>query len=149
MVLLMRAANDQLGCHRARVAQGGPGPSAAGHRARRRKPASSIRTACRCRNGSSLRDDRARGVVLDDGSEIEARASCRRVDPKHTFLQLCDPIDLAPEFLWRMRNYRTHGTVAKINLALSALPTFHGRFARTRWRARPHRAGRRLSRARV
>ena len=48
-----------------------------------------------------------------------ARAVISAVDPKQTFLRLCDPIDLAPEFLWRMRNYRAQGTLAKINLALS------------------------------
>jgi phytoene dehydrogenase-like protein len=35
-------------------------------------------------------------------------------------------MDLAPEFLWRMRHYRSQGTVAKVNLALSALPAFKG-----------------------
>jgi phytoene dehydrogenase-like protein len=64
--------------------------------------------------------------VLADGTEIRARAVVSGADPKHTLLQLCDPIDLAPEFLWRMRHYRTAGTVAKVNLALSALPTFRG-----------------------
>jgi phytoene dehydrogenase-like protein len=33
-------------------------------------------------------------------------------------------MDLAPEFLWRMRNYRAQGTLAKLNLALSSLPVF-------------------------
>jgi phytoene dehydrogenase-like protein len=57
---------------------------------------------------------------------LRGRAVISGAHPKHTFLQLCDPIDLAPEFLWRMRNYRSSGTVAKINLALSALPSFAG-----------------------
>jgi phytoene dehydrogenase-like protein len=48
------------------------------------------------------------------------------LDPKRTLLGLCDPVHLPPEFLWRMRNYRAHGTVAKLNLALSALPSFTG-----------------------
>jgi phytoene dehydrogenase-like protein len=70
--------------------------------------------------------EQTRGVVLEDGTELRARAVISAVDPKQTFLRLCDPIDLAPEFLWRIRNYRTHGTVAKINLALSAQPAFAG-----------------------
>jgi phytoene dehydrogenase-like protein len=73
-----------------------------------------------------VRDERARGVVLADGTEILARAVVSAVDPRRTFLGLCDPMDLAPEFLWRMRHYRSHGTVAKMNLALSALPAFTG-----------------------
>jgi phytoene dehydrogenase-like protein len=83
------------------------------------------------RTGAAVRrllvhDEQARGVVLEDGTEIEARAVVSAVDPKRTFLRLCDPVDLAPEFLWRMRNYRAHGTVAKVNLALSRLPEFTG-----------------------
>jgi phytoene dehydrogenase-like protein len=48
------------------------------------------------------------------------------VDPKRTFLSLCDAEHLPPEFLWRMKHYRTRGTLAKVNLALSALPSFTG-----------------------
>jgi phytoene dehydrogenase-like protein len=48
------------------------------------------------------------------------------VDPKRTFLTLCDADHLPPEFLWRMKHYRSRGTLAKVNLALSALPSFAG-----------------------
>jgi phytoene dehydrogenase-like protein len=48
------------------------------------------------------------------------------VDPKSTFLKLVDPIDLDPGFLTRIRNYRSRGTVARMNLALSTLPAFKG-----------------------
>ena len=48
------------------------------------------------------------------------------VDPKRTFLTLCDADHLPPEFLWRMKHYRSRGTLAKVNLALSALPAFTG-----------------------
>jgi phytoene dehydrogenase-like protein len=125
MVLLLRAANDQLGDAAARFVKGGPGAiaTAIAHAAMRRGV--EIRTSARVRQVVA-RDERARGVVLEDGTEIEARAVVSAVDPKQTFLQLCDPIDLAPEFLWRMRNYRTHGTLAKLNLALSRLPEFTG-----------------------
>jgi phytoene dehydrogenase-like protein len=62
--------------------------------------------------------------VLEDGSEIEARAIVSGVDPRRTFLGLVDPVELDPTFLTRIRNYRCRGTAAKINLALSALPVF-------------------------
>jgi phytoene dehydrogenase-like protein len=125
MVLLLRAANDQLGDPQARAARGGPGAIASAFARSAERAGAKVRTAARVRQ-VIVRDERARGVVLEDGSEIEARAVVSAVDPKQTFLQLCDPIDLAPEFLWRMRNYRTHGTVAKLNLALSGLPQFAG-----------------------
>jgi phytoene dehydrogenase-like protein len=37
---------------------------------------------------------------------------------------LMDPIHLAPDFVTKIRNYRSQGTVAKVNLALSGLPKF-------------------------
>jgi phytoene dehydrogenase-like protein len=72
----------------------------------------------------TVTDGRATGVVLADGEEIEARAVVSNADPKRTFLGLLDPTDLAPTFLERIQNYRTVGTAAKVNLALSRLPSF-------------------------
>jgi phytoene dehydrogenase-like protein len=74
----------------------------------------------------SVRDGRATGVVLDDGAELPARVVVSNADPKRTLLRLVDPIELDPGFLTRIRNYRSPGTSAKVNLALSALPTFTG-----------------------
>src|SRR5262245_36406592 len=71
-----------------------------------------------------VRDGRAAGVVLDDGTELPARAVVSNADPKRTLLRLVDPIELDPGFLRRIRNYRSPGTSAKMNLALSALPSF-------------------------
>jgi len=63
-------------------------------------------------------------ITLKTGESLEARAAVSNADPKSTFLQLVDPVDLDPNFLSKLRNYRAVGTVAKINLALSALPPF-------------------------
>jgi phytoene dehydrogenase-like protein len=65
-------------------------------------------------------------VVLANGDELSARAIVSNADPRTTFLKLVDPIDLDPNFLLKSQNYRAAGCVAKINLALSALPTFNG-----------------------
>jgi phytoene dehydrogenase-like protein len=73
-----------------------------------------------------VRDGRAAGVRLADGSEIAARAVVSNADPHRTLLGLVDPVELDPEFLQRIRNYRMPGTVAKVNLSLSALPQFAG-----------------------
>jgi len=73
-----------------------------------------------------VKDDRAVGVTLAGGTHLEARAVISAVDPKRTFLTLCDAEYLPPEFLWRIRHYRSRGTLAKVNLALSALPKFAG-----------------------
>jgi phytoene dehydrogenase-like protein len=71
-----------------------------------------------------VKEGRATGVVLENGEEIEARAVVSSADPRRTFLRLLDPADLAPSFLTKVRNYRSNGTLAKVNLALSELPTF-------------------------
>jgi phytoene dehydrogenase-like protein len=65
-------------------------------------------------------------VQLSNKQEFSARAVVSNADPRTTFLKLVDPVDLEPNFLLKMRNYRANGTVAKINLALDGLPTFTG-----------------------
>ena len=71
-------------------------------------------------NGTSAK------VVMKGGEEIETRAVVSNADPHATFLRLVDPIDLEPNFLSKVRNYRATGTAGKINVALSGLPTFSG-----------------------
>ncbi len=71
-----------------------------------------------------VKDGVATGVVLASGEEISARAVVSNADPKRTLMRLVDPAHLSPDFLQKIKNYRSYGTVAKINLALSALPEF-------------------------
>ena len=125
MVLLLRAANEAVAPGRSWFVRGGPGAIAVALERVIRKAGGDVRTNARVAR-IIVEDGRARGVVLANGTEIRTRAVISAADPKHTYLQLCDPIDLAPEFLWRMRNYRSSGTLAKINLALSSLPAFAG-----------------------
>jgi phytoene dehydrogenase-like protein len=65
-------------------------------------------------------------VVLESGEEIDSRVVVSNADPRTTFLKLVDPVDLDPNFLSKMRNYRAPGAAGKVNLALSALPAFRG-----------------------
>ncbi len=123
LLLLLRAANEALAPARTWFVRGGPGALSSAIAAAVRQAGGEIRTNARV-SRILVDGERARGVVLADGTELPARAVISAVDPKQTFLRLCDPIDLAPEFLWRMRNYRAHGTLAKVNLALSGLPSF-------------------------
>jgi phytoene dehydrogenase-like protein len=69
-------------------------------------------------------EEKASKVWLKNGEEISARAIVSNADPRATFLKLVDPTDLDPSFLVKIRNYRAVGVSAKINLALSALPSF-------------------------
>src|SRR5205807_3089268 len=72
-----------------------------------------------------ISEGKTAGVVLANGEEISARAVVSNADPKTTFLNLAYAGELDPSFLQKIRNYRAHGTVARINLALSALPKFN------------------------
>jgi phytoene dehydrogenase-like protein len=125
MVLMLRAANEAIGPRRTWLPRGGPGAIANALERALRQAGGDVRTAADVRR-VIVDGEEARGVVLGDGTELRARAVISAVDPKQTFLRLCDPIDLSPEFLWRLRNYRAYGTVAKINLALASLPSFPG-----------------------
>ena len=69
-------------------------------------------------------DGAATGVVLTTGEEVPARAVVSNADPKRTLLGLVDPVDLDPDFIQKIRNYRAMGTVAKVHLALNGLPEF-------------------------
>jgi phytoene dehydrogenase-like protein len=66
----------------------------------------------------------ASAVVLANGQEIAATAVISSVDMKRTFLGLVDTTYLDPHFLLQVQHIRARGTVAKINLALDALPKF-------------------------
>ena len=74
--------------------------------------------------GIRVKDGKAAAVVLTTGEEIPARVVISNADPKTTFTQLVDPTDLDPDFLLKVRNYRSMGSAAKVNLALSGLPSF-------------------------
>ena len=67
---------------------------------------------------------RAKGVVLEDGEEIQARTVVSSVDVKRTFEQMIEPEHLDPEFLQSMSDFKIRGSSAKVNLALDALPEF-------------------------
>jgi phytoene dehydrogenase-like protein len=71
----------------------------------------------------SISNNRAAGVSLADGEQLTASAIVSSADPKRTF-SLVDPVHLAPEFVTRLHNVRVHGTLAKVNFAVSALPRF-------------------------
>ena len=66
----------------------------------------------------------ATGIVLQNGEEIDATQVISSADVKRTFLKLVEPTYLGPHFLLQVQNIRARGTVAKVNLALDALPKF-------------------------
>ena len=70
------------------------------------------------------KDGAAAGVILSTGEEISATAVVSNADIKRTFLKLVDSAYLDPHFLLQVRNIRSRGAVAKLNLALDRLPNF-------------------------
>jgi phytoene dehydrogenase-like protein len=73
----------------------------------------------------AVTDGRATGVTLMNGEQVTATTIVSNADPKRTF-SLVDPMHLSPEFVSRLRNVRTHGTLAKVNFAVSSLPRLVG-----------------------
>ena len=67
------------------------------------------------------------GVTLANGENLEATQVAASCDPKHLFLNLVPPSLLTLAFERNVIHYRTRGTAAKINLALSDYPEFAGR----------------------
>jgi phytoene dehydrogenase-like protein len=123
--LLLNAAFDPAPGGSSVQVKGGPGAVTQAMAEAARHAGAEIRTNA----GVSrvlVHDGRAVGVALEDGKELRAAAVISNADPRRTLLGLVDPIELDPSFLTRMRNYRSRGTAAKINVALSALPTFTG-----------------------
>ena len=63
-------------------------------------------------------------LLLEDGTELAARAIVANVDPKRLFLRLVEPGLLPAEFTARMARYKCGSASFRINVALSALPRF-------------------------
>lgn len=122
-VLLMNAAADPLPGGSTVMVKSGLGALTSAMAEAATRAGATIRTGAAVAR-VLVGEGSAAGVVLEDGSEIEASAVVSGVDPRRTFLNLVDPVDLDPGFLTRIRNYRCRGTAAKVNLALDALPVF-------------------------
>lgn len=73
-----------------------------------------------------VRNGRARGVVLEDGTELRARIVLSNADPKRTFLGMLDAKDLPEDFLFAVRGIKMQGPCAKVNMVLAEEPRFTG-----------------------
>src|SRR5256886_4906229 len=121
LVLLIRAAADPHPAGSATFAAGGMGALTQAMASAAKAAGAEIRSSAevieiRVQNGT------ATGVLLSTGEQIDAKAVISNADPKRTLLKLTDPIHLSPDFVQKLQHYRGNGTVAKVNLALSALP---------------------------
>src|SRR5438477_1372766 len=123
LVLLIRAAGDAQPAGSAYLAAGGMGALTQAMASAAKAAGAEIRTGADVIE-IRVKDGAATGVLLSTGEEILARAVVSNADPKRTLLKLTDPLHLSPDFVQKLQHYRGHGTVAKVNLALSGLPRF-------------------------
>jgi phytoene dehydrogenase-like protein len=72
------------------------------------------------------RDGRARGVVLEDGTEIRAKLVLSNADPKRTFLGMVPERELPGDFIHLIRGIKMDGPCAKVNFVLAEEPKFTG-----------------------
>ncbi|MGA9541980.1 MAG: NAD(P)/FAD-dependent oxidoreductase [Candidatus Sulfotelmatobacter sp.] len=121
--LLIRAAGDSHPAGSAFFAAGGMGALTQAMASAAKAAGAEIRTAAEVIE-IRVKDGAATGVLLSTGEEINANAVISNADPKRTLLKLTDPTHLSPDFVQKLQHYRGNGTVAKVNLALSGLPTF-------------------------
>ena len=121
--LLIRAAGDSHPAGSAIFAAGGMGALTQAMAAAAQGAGVEIRTSAEVIE-ILVKDGVAMGVILGTGEEIRAKAVISNADPKRTLLKLTDPMHLSPDFVQKLQHYRGNGTVAKVNLALSGLPTF-------------------------
>jgi phytoene dehydrogenase-like protein len=68
--------------------------------------------------------ERAAGVVLDNGETIRAKYVASNVNPKLLYTQLLPPEALPDDFLARIKRWRNGSGTFRMNVALSALPSF-------------------------
>ncbi len=73
-----------------------------------------------------IQDGRARGVALEDGTEIRAGTVVSGTDPKRTFLGMVDKAELPEEFRTAVAGIRMDGPCGKVNLVLDAEPAVRG-----------------------
>ena len=69
-----------------------------------------------------VREGRASGVVLENGTELHAKIVASSCDPNLTFLKWMDKGDLPDEFLTEVKRYKYRGSSGKVNIALDGLP---------------------------
>ena len=71
-----------------------------------------------------VEQDRAVGVVLDDGQSIRAKYVAANVNPKLLYTRLVPADALPAPFLERIRQWRNGSGTLRMNVALDALPSF-------------------------
>lgn len=123
LVMMLAEAHQALAGGIRRV-RGGPGALSRAMATAARAAGADVRTGISVER-IVVDAGRVAGVVVG-GETIGASVVLSTLDPKRTLLGLVGGDQLGPSLVTRVRNYRAQGTMAKVNLALSALPSFEG-----------------------
>jgi phytoene dehydrogenase-like protein len=123
VLLVDSAGHDGGAAGQAVYARGGPGALSAALADAVRSSGGEVRTGAEV-SRITQRDGVVSGVALVSGEEIAAPVVVSNADPRRTLLELVEPDALGPTLAWRAGNLRMPGSVAKVNLSLSALPRF-------------------------
>ncbi|MGH2678636.1 MAG: phytoene desaturase family protein [Actinomycetota bacterium] len=100
---------------------GGMGAVSAALASAARAAGAEIRTAAPVRS-VVIREGRARGVELEDGTVLPARRVISNAHPITTYLDLVGEAQLPDQVVRDVRRYRTRSGSVKVNLALGELP---------------------------
>ena len=71
-----------------------------------------------------VKNGRVRGVVLDNGDEIQADRVVSNLDAKRTFLEILDPKDAGEKVVKAAKRFKIRGSSGKLNIALNGVPDF-------------------------
>lgn len=71
-----------------------------------------------------VENDRAYGVLLEDGTVIHGKAILSNASPRHTFMDLVGSKHLSVEFIRELMNLRYRGCLARLAFGLNDLPRF-------------------------
>ena len=75
----------------------------------------------------TIKDGEANGVVLEDGTELNAKIVISCAEPRLTFLGLVGEKELPDEFVTQLKRYKLRGSSGKVNLSLDRFPDFKAR----------------------
>ena len=70
------------------------------------------------------KEGRIRGIVLENGDELQADTVISNMDVKRTFLHHVDAGELPDDFLKAVKRFKSRGSSAKLNIALDGFPSF-------------------------
>ncbi|WP_339670476.1 NAD(P)/FAD-dependent oxidoreductase [Dasania marina] len=69
-----------------------------------------------------VKNNKARGVTLENGDEIYADIVVSNLDPKRTFTKIMNREDIPEDLYKKATNFKIRGSSGKVNIALNGMP---------------------------